>query len=496
MGQPGQFRKPRSHPRLARSRPDHPDSASDSSPSVIMISLDHEISSSLDPTHSGRTARTLVDEFGLDIDDQESDADGRYGSDGREGDHDSGGDDDEHVVDRSVDFMIDRLDTQLDLDLADPFDLDPSSLPVQGQSLGDELAYGAFDPCISDYPTSFLLDEFNLGTDSKNGIDNQEHMAPRDSFGDSMYPFHEPTSPPCSPISSSSSSLDSASSTPFSASSSLSTLLSQIILPPSFLPLLRKDDQSFVLESALKAFALKIEASARQREGMNTERNTYNKDERKRFAGGLDHRSVDFSSLAKKLAGYTDPCPSILDDFSSSSSTLDGFSSPAVHQTFLAPIQSPPTPAQPINHSADPLILGDSPSPFSSPSRPSPSSSSYVQSTIRRVEELRFLTDSLISSLSTVGDTSQITLSGATEAGRRLRSIRTTLGGIKAEEASWERSREEIQSWEDQKEKRVNLKAVMRTELDGFRKAMEDFEQTKTTTIRTTHEDFLRGTYV
>jgi hypothetical protein len=62
---------------------------------------------------------------------------------------------------------------------------------------------------------------------------------------------------------------------------------------------------------------------------------------------------------------------------------------------------------------------------------------------------LTSLTTSLLASLSSLKDTSQIELAGSADLGRRLRALRPTFGGLKAEEEGLDRARREIGRFED-----------------------------------------------
>jgi hypothetical protein len=93
----------------------------------------------------------------------------------------------------------------------------------------------------------------------------------------------------------------------------------------------------------------------------------------------------------------------------------------------------------------------DSPSPAkeSSPLPPPPLPGIPTPtSTITQLAYMRSITQSLIQSLSTVVEHTQVTGAATAEAGRKIRALKNKLGGWRAESESAERSMEKIEKWE------------------------------------------------
>ena len=61
---------------------------------------------------------------------------------------------------------------------------------------------------------------------------------------------------------------------------------------------------------------------------------------------------------------------------------------------------------------------------------------------------MRSITQSLIQSLTTVTENTQVTGAATADAGRKIRALKNKLGGWKAETESAERSIEKIEKWE------------------------------------------------
>jgi len=93
----------------------------------------------------------------------------------------------------------------------------------------------------------------------------------------------------------------------------------------------------------------------------------------------------------------------------------------------------------------------ESPSPVkeSSSLPPPPSSSSPTPAnSIVHLGYMRTITQSLITSLTTVVENTQVTGATTADAGRKIRALKTKLGGWRAESESAERSMEKIEKWE------------------------------------------------
>jgi len=93
----------------------------------------------------------------------------------------------------------------------------------------------------------------------------------------------------------------------------------------------------------------------------------------------------------------------------------------------------------------------ESPSPAkeSSPLPPPPAPSIPTPaSTVTQLAYMRTLTQSLIHSLSTVVEHTQVTGAATAEAGRKIRALKNKMGGWRAEWESAERSMEKIERWE------------------------------------------------
>lgn len=315
-------------------------------------------------------------------------------------------------------------------------------------------------PTLSASLSKSRFDESSSDNDDDDG-DEAEHDAystvpPRNPFDD-YSPQSTISSPPSTP-----------------------SLLAHILLPSTFLSLLSKEDTSFELERATTSLIFKMEDMSRQREGMNREWSLLDKESWGAFGESHGYGFAKFLSGDREGLRMGDHDPVEFDGLPSSSSadsrSLGNLPEVAEETASFSSPTFSRFPSTPSHHSGLPTKQPYSFSPSTSFETP-PKDRSPIPLILTGIQDLQFSTSTLLTSLSAVHDASQISLSLAADAGRRLRSLKTSLGGMKTEEDTLERARKEVGDWEEHRRSPgTGLKRSMEKEMDGFRKAIDDFE--------------------
>ncbi|KAL7409760.1 hypothetical protein BDY24DRAFT_402382 [Mrakia frigida] len=523
-------------------------------------SLAHELVSALEPSESG--ARSLAEEFGIDLGEEEdrdsSRSESPSGSPSSHlyDDHDpqfanpNDLEPDPFSISHEFDDQQDHFN-HFNHEISE-FEDEQDGSHHQGMSLGDELTLGdELEMELNGIPRQDEEEDLQTPTRAKgprrirsrtaSSFRSQGSrstlgfgMAPSTSLGPSPSASSSRSSSPSRLRSTSGSSMvdddsdtdspppqrlfgsSSIPSTPNSAPSSMS-VQDTILLPPTFLPLLAKDDRSFELEHATAAVVKTMEDMGRQREGMCRELGGLDRElqrligEGARFSDseggedgfGMGSRIGPMGSLVEdedEEDDEEDRSRSDVDDEEDDLDDEDRSGTARLNQTHFEPSpvfsrNSTPRKSRPPNPFA--------PQPPPSRSTPSsPSSNALLEppadpNLLPSISTLTTLTSSLLTSLSSLHDASQITLSSAADAGRRLRALRTTFAGMKADEEVVEKAWKSVIEWEEGEGRKKEeggrvVKDVVEKEMAGFRRTVDEFDE-RTKVIREDHNRFLVG---
>lgn len=302
----------------------------------------------------------------------------------------------------------------------------------------------------------------------------------------------------------------------------------------TFLPLLKLDDRSFEVEHAAQALAKQLDESARAREEMSREMTTLDREIQRlvsdglRFAVEAEDGDGDEGETRDWSNGYGghEGVGASFHDRKSSLQPLgeedDGEEEedePFATNTPLRRVQAEYEDETPVSSPLKRRSYDHSPSGFSPFSKVTPSSphrrkrSSHEDDPDQENDDhslapptltvLYESTSSLLISLASLSDAAQITLSSAADAGRRLRALRTNLGGLKEVEDAVERARRGVEVWDGWGESgnapavagegedtatlesstattsgsaRRDLKGEVEREMEQFKQALERFE--------------------
>jgi len=233
---------------------------------------------------------------------------------------------------------------------------------------------------------------------------------------------------------------------------------------------------TFTIEGLASDTIRRINEAVREREGQLRDLIAYDRDF-KRISGEVGGADVlgDLEPLEdpvteeEPLPHRTPRAPTKLD------SVMEEDEVDSLYNTSLP--SSPQKPSFASSHSAAPLpsaVKNAAATTKQSASSAIPSMTVVIPS----LSSLRVHTSSLLSSLTTISEQSQVNGAATADAGRKIRSLKNRLGGWKSEWEGAERSRTKIERWEAECKAftggRIDGRAVVAEHMRAFEKAIAE----------------------